>query len=136
MDNITGVIDMDGFTINKIFYCKELACIRKGQTYATSTLFDLGLQWKDLSEKDKKAARFVERYIHKIRFTSPPNQPTVPLFRLPDIVKEFFSEPDALVAYKGGHFEKDLLRRVGIPSINSNLLGVLKSNYFSRILGG
>ena len=38
MDNITGVIDMDGFTINKIFYCKELACIRKGQTYATSTL--------------------------------------------------------------------------------------------------
>ena len=118
MDNITGVIDMDGFTINKIFYCKELACIRKGQTYATSTLFDLGLQWKDLSEKDKKAARFVERYIHKIRFTSPPNQPTVPIFRLPDIVKEFFSEPDALVAYKGGHFEKDLLRRVGIPSIN------------------
>jgi hypothetical protein len=38
MDNITGVIDMDGFTINKIFYCKELACIREGQTYATYTL--------------------------------------------------------------------------------------------------
>jgi hypothetical protein len=137
MDNITGVIDMDGFTINKIFYCKELACIRKGQTYATSTLFDLGLQWKDLSEKDKKAARFVERYIHKIRFTSPPNQPTVPLFRLPDIVKEFFSEPDALVAYKGGHFEKDLLYvEWAFPPSISNLLGVLKPNYFSRILDG
>lgn len=135
MDNITGVIDMDGFTINKIFYCKELACIRKGQTYATSTLFDLGLQWKDLSEKDKKAARFVERYIHKIRFTSPPNQPTVPLFRLPDIVKEFFSEPDALVAYKGGHFEKDLLRRVGIPSINLESSGCPKAELLFKDLG-
>ena len=65
----------------------------------------------------------------------PTNQPTVPLFRLPDIVKEFFSEPDALVAYKGGHFEKDLLRRVGIPSINLESSGCPKAEVLFKDLG-
>jgi hypothetical protein len=65
----------------------------------------------------------------------PTNQPTVPLFRLPDIIKEFFSEPDALVAYKGGHFEKDLLHRVGIPSINLESSGFPKAELLFKDLG-
>jgi hypothetical protein len=136
MDNITGVIDMDGFTINKIFYCKELACIRKGQTYATSTLFDLGLQWKDLSEKDKKAARFVKRYIHKIRFTSPPNQPTVPYSVYPILLKNSSVNQMHWWRIKGVTSKRICYFEWAFPPSISNLLGILKPNYFSRILDG
>jgi hypothetical protein len=68
-----------------------------------SSKFDLGLNWKHLTEKDKKSARFLEKHIHKIRFNSPS---TVPVSNLPQIVRTYFSEPETLVAYKGGHFEK------------------------------
>ena len=143
MDNITGVIDMDGCTINKIFYCRELACIRKGQTYATSTLFDLGLQWKDLSEKDKKAARFVKRYIHKIRFTSPPNQPTnqptsqqSPYSVYPILLKHSSVNQMHWWRIKGVTSKRICYVEWAFPPSISNLLGVLKPNYFSRILDG
>ncbi len=53
MESITGIMDMDGFVLEKVFHCKELGCIKQGQTYATSTLFDLGLRWNNLSEKSK-----------------------------------------------------------------------------------
>ncbi len=99
---------MDGFTVERTFYCKELALIKEDQTYATSILFDLGLNWNQLNEKDQKTARYLEKYIHKIRFNSPS---TVPVSNLPQIVREYFSEPNTLVAYKGGHYEKDLLHQ-------------------------
>ena len=116
MDSITGVMDMDGFIVEKLFYCKELAMIKKNETYATSILSNLGLEWSQLNEKDKKSACFLEKYIHKILFNSPS---TVPVSNLPQIVRRYFSKPETLVAYKGGQFEKNLLdQQIGIPSVN------------------
>jgi hypothetical protein len=83
MDTVTGIIDMDGFTVEKRFYCKELAMIKKNDTYATSIIFDLGLNWNQLNEKDRISARYLEKYIHKIEFNSPS---TVHVFDLPKIV--------------------------------------------------
>ena len=132
MDSITAIIDMDGFTVEKRFYCKELAMIKKNDTYATSILFDLGLKWNQLNEKDKKSARYLEKHIHKIRFNSPS---TVPLSNLPEIVKNYFSEPNTLVGYKGGHFEKDLLDQLGIPFINLEHFGCPKAEQLFQKLG-
>jgi hypothetical protein len=33
MDSITGIIDVDGFTVEKRFYCKELAMIKKNECH-------------------------------------------------------------------------------------------------------
>ncbi len=124
MGTIEGIIDMDGFTIGKVFYCKELGMIRRGQTHATSVLFDLGLDWGQLSEKDKRSVLYVEKHIHKIPFASPSS---VPVSALPQIVKEHFSGLDITVAYKGGHYERDILGKLGISSINLEDLGCPKA---------
>ena len=110
-----------------------MGCIKQGQTYATSTLFDLGLRWNNLSEKSKKTVRFTQRNIHKLPFEGPVK--ATPLSRLPAIVKEFYNEPNALVAYKGGHFEKDLLAQIGIRSVNLELFGCPKAEYLFDSLG-
>ena len=47
-------MDMDGFTINRKFYCKELALIKVRDVTAKSFFFDLGLRESDLSPKDKR----------------------------------------------------------------------------------
>ncbi len=39
MESITGIMDMDGFVLEKVFHCKELGCIKQGQTYATRMVY-------------------------------------------------------------------------------------------------
>ena len=41
LNNTVGVIDMDGFTINKKFYCKELGILRVGNAAAQSYFFSI-----------------------------------------------------------------------------------------------
>ena len=47
LSDVVGIIDMDGFTIEKEFYCKDFA--------AHSYFFDIGVNWLDLSAKDRKS---------------------------------------------------------------------------------
>jgi hypothetical protein len=42
LTNIAVVIDMDGFFVNKSFFCKELGFLSVGD--ATAQFFDTGLQ--------------------------------------------------------------------------------------------
>ena len=128
MDSITGVIDMDGFTVEKTFYCKELALIKNDQTYATSILFDLGLNWNQLNEKDQKTARYLKKYIHMIRFNSPS---TVPVSNLPQIVREYFSKPNTF----GSLQRRTLRKRSTAPTGNAEQLNSPKAEQLFQKLG-
>jgi len=44
LDNAVAVMDMDGFTANKRFYCKELGILKMGDAAARSFFFYLGLR--------------------------------------------------------------------------------------------
>ena len=66
MNNIIAIIDLDGFTVNKQFLCRELGIIQVGQETGTSYRFDIGIRWADLSSKDRKACMYVSRYVHKL----------------------------------------------------------------------
>ena len=52
--DIVAIVDMDGFTINKKFFCKELGFLKVGNAAAQSFFFDIGLRWANLTTKDKK----------------------------------------------------------------------------------
>ena len=54
MDRIVGIIDMDGFVINKKFYFRELGIIEVGKEEGRSYLFDIGIRWQDLSIRSEK----------------------------------------------------------------------------------
>ena len=62
MDNIVGIMDMDGFVIERKFYCKELGIIKTGEDEAKTYLFDIGLRWTDLTTKDRKSCVSNETY--------------------------------------------------------------------------
>ena len=54
LSNIVANMDMDRFTINTKFYCKELALLKVGYVAAKSFFFDFGLRESDLSPKDRR----------------------------------------------------------------------------------
>ena len=45
LSDVVAVMDMDGFTINNKFYCKELGLLRVGDNEAQSFFFDIGVRW-------------------------------------------------------------------------------------------
>ena len=128
MDRIVGIIDMDGFTIAKKFYCKELGIINVKHNEGLSYHFNLGINWYDLSPKDQKNCAFVSEKIHKLEFEDPKG---IPLANLSCIVYNFYKSTKiddmSTIGYKGGHFERDLLRKLKIPSVNLEDFGCPKA---------
>ena len=49
LKDIVAIIDMDGYSVNKKFLCKELGFLTVGNAMAQSFFFDIGLRWGDLS---------------------------------------------------------------------------------------
>ena len=132
LSDVVGIIDMDGFTIEKEFYCKELGILKVGDMAAHSYFFDIGINWLDLSAKDRKSCAFVMKHIHKLPFGVPSGVSALPLATLEDIVVKLYQETmqneNFLIAYKGGCFEKDLLASRGIPSVNLERFGCPKAS--------
>ena len=132
MNNIVGIIDMDGFPIGKKFYCKELGVLKIGDDNARSYFFDLGINWNDLSEKHKKTCAYIIKYIHKLPFGVPEGVRAYKQSQLEEIVVKFYHEAkqseNSIIAYKGGHFEKDLLIKLSIPYVNLEIFGCPKVN--------
>ena len=70
------------------------------------------------------------KHIHKLPFGVPSGVLAYELSALQEIVTEFYREVKrnerSTMAYKGGHFEKDLLARLHIPSLNLECFGCSK----------
>ena len=76
---IVAIVDMDGFTINKKFFCKELGFLKVGNAATQSCFFDIGLPWANLTTKDKKLCNYVKKHIHKLPSGVPPGVDALPL---------------------------------------------------------
>ena len=131
LSDVVGIIDMDGFIVIGKFYCKELGLLKIGEAAARSILFDTGLRWFDLSEKDKRTCKYVMKYIHKLPFGMPRGVKSVGISALEGIVADFYQivkqNGNSVLGYKGGHYEQDLLASLGIPSINLENFGCPKA---------
>ena len=66
---------MDGFTINKKFFCIELGFLKVGNAAAQSYRY-----------KDIKLCKYVKKHIHKLPVGVPPGVDALPLKSLKDIV--------------------------------------------------
>ena len=132
MNNIVGIIDKDGFPIGKKFYCKEIGLLEIGKQEGSSFIFDLNLKWKDLSPKHQKECMFLTKHVHKLPFKSPLEVKTFQIANLELIVTKFYDRvkinKHSTLAYKGGHFERDLLTKLTIPSVNLEIFGCPKAN--------
>ena len=52
--DVVGIIDVDGFTIKKMFYSKALGIIRIGEVAAKLVFFDIGICWGELTAKTRR----------------------------------------------------------------------------------
>ena len=122
MENIVGVLDMDGFRIEKRFLCKELGILKVGEDTASSFFFNIGVKWSELSPKNQRSCNFLTKKIHKLPIGLPRGTKAYPLRALEEIVATFYQQvkgnKKSTLAYKGGDIERDLLKRIGIPSVN------------------
>ena len=120
--NVMGILDMDGFYIGGRFFCKELGMWRVGDVYAKSYFFDIGIKWDELDEKAKKQCLYVIRNVHCLPFGVPKGLEAVSLECLNEIILKFYdqygTDVECTLAYKGGHYERDLLYKLGIPGVN------------------
>jgi hypothetical protein len=62
--NIVGILDLDGFFVQKTFFCRELGIIACEDTYGTSFDFNTTLSYGKLNEKDKINTQFLQKHIH------------------------------------------------------------------------
>ena len=122
---------MDGFEVKKQFLCKELGMVRVGEGVGR-----IGVQWNNLSAKDKTTCRYIMQKIHKLLFGVPRGVKSVSIYKLESIVSSFYSEvkqsESSVLAYKGGHYERDLLGNLDIPMINLENYGCPK---VERLIG-
>ena len=111
--NIVGIIDLDGFCIQKTFFCRELGLITHGDTYGTSFHFNTPLCYQNLSAKDQIQVKYLQDCIHGLSLgdNKAMDQDMVNV-----IVQKFYDthrlNAYSMIAYKGGTFEKTLLRNL------------------------
>ena len=133
MNDIIAIIDMDGFVVNKEFYCRELGMLNVDKDTGMSWHFNTGLNWQNLSLKDQKCCAYVCRQIMKLPFN---DYRALQLNHLPEIVKCFYSElkisETSTLAYKGGHFEKELLQKLNIPAVNLEIYGCPRADHIFK----
>ena len=125
MEEITLIIDLEGFILSRGFIVRELGwCTILGEN--DSQHFYSRLRYKDLNVKDRRTVNFVYKHIHGLRFESNYREAALPQRDVEGVIRALYR--GGLVAYKGGHLEKDLLDKMGLPSINLEELGCPKAD--------
>ena len=131
---------MDVLWLEKDFIVRSsVRLLKVGDVTARSYFFDLGIQWSDLTEKDKRSCAYVIKHIHKFTFGVPEGVRAYELSALGEIVATFYCRVKrnerSIIAYKGGHFEKVLLASLAIPSVNLECFGCPKAGHLMCDLG-
>ena len=125
MDQITLIIDLEGFNLSSGFFVRELGwCTNQGEN--DSQHFYSRLRYKDLNYKDRRTVHYVYKHIHGLRFEAPFREAALPQRDVEGVICALYR--GGLIAYKGGHLEKDLLDKLGLPSINLEELGCPKAD--------
>jgi hypothetical protein len=128
-DNLCLVIDLEGFFVQKKFQVREMGYYCWNGQFGRHAFFQPG-RFEDLSLKDKKTVNFTTRKIHGLTYQPQYGERAYEQDGV-DIVflrlyNRYKTEQRTVVAYKGGHVEKDLLNKLNIPNINLETEGCPK----------
>lgn len=122
MHRICGIIDFDGFKVLGRFFVREFGYIGIDWRRGGSKRYDLSHYYDRLSSKDLRTVRYVENHIFGMPFNPMHGETVYRLRDLNDHLENFYENCRTrdcyLIAYKGGHYEKDRLDSLDIPSVN------------------
>lgn len=134
LSNVCLIIDFDGFFVNKKFYVREMGFYSLTKNVCGSYRFKLNHLVKKLTDKDWKCIRYCSKYIHGLSFRKLPGEQDIfNLNFLTALVRIEYEQSKRqnkfLVAFKGGHVEKDLLQKMGYPYVNLENFGCPKFDF-------
>ena len=128
-NSVCLVIDLEGFFVQKKFQVREMGYYSWDEHFDRHAFFQPAAL-KNLSHKDKKTVNFAKHNIHGLTY-QPRYQERAYEYDEVDIVllrlySQFKTEKRTVVAYKGGHVEKDLLNKLNIPCLDLETWGCPK----------
>lgn len=134
LDKVGLIIDMDGFKFSKKpFQCKELAFCYTYKQLIMKWHFKLDEEFQHLPPNERITASYLCHYVHGMRYQNytgdwaKSSLTTIIRVIYNNMLEETRSEKP-LIAYKGGHIEKDVLDSLKIPSINLEVFGCPKAD--------
>ena len=126
MEEITLIIDLEGFRLSSGFIFRELGwCTMQGEN--DSQHFYSRVRYRDLNVKDRRTVNYVYKHIHGLRFEAAFREAALPQRDVEAVIRALYR--GGVVAYKGGHLEKDLLDNMGLPSFNLEECGCPKAEF-------
>ena len=120
-DSLCLVIDLKGFFVQKKFQVREIGYYSWNEHFGRHAFFQPATL-KDLSYGDKKTVNFAQHKIYGLTY-QPHYQERAYEQDQADIVllrsyNQYKTAERTVVAYKGGHVEKDLLNKLNIPCLD------------------
>ena len=98
-----------------------------------SYFFDIAIGWNEMDERDVRNFLYVQKNIHTLPLDVPPSTKSFHINKLENIVSDFYQRVrrrnDSAMAYKGGHFARDLLEKLRIPFVNVESFGGPKAEH-------
>jgi hypothetical protein len=127
LKNISMIIDFEGFHTCRGFHIKECGYIELDEGIPHSFFVHLPLTFEQLNLKERRTAAFVTNRIHGLLYENHPGDwdfNEMMIFLEEKYKAQHAKNENAVVAYKGGQIELDILRKLKIPSINLECLGL------------
>ena len=128
LERICMIIDMEGFFLPK-FYARELGY----SNYlggCGSKYYQMPMNYTELLPSPQKQTAFVTRRIHGMPFFSTHFENAQPQEKLAqdivDLYQLYMTAEKPVIAYKGGHIERDLLNELEVPSVDLEVFGCPK----------
>jgi len=122
LGEVTAIFDMDGYTVDGVFKCKELGWKYLNHPTAYSFFFHHG-NLHNLSAKDRFSANYIYQNVFDIGYGEywPGMLKGCEVERMVDRL-----HGQGRVAFKGGHYERDMLTELRIPFLNLEDVGCPK----------
>jgi len=122
LDQICMILDLDGYQVNhQPFIVREMG-IYSLPYGSFSWPLENRLPYLSLEKRDRQRVNYVYHHVHGLRFESTKQENSLPQHMVKPMIEAAFhrskSQDQYVVAYKGGHVEKDLLNELHIPSVN------------------
>lgn len=145
LNKVCLVIDLEGFHVSasrgnpKQFLVRELGwCAWPGHAHDVGSYRYFNLrEFRTLLLKDQKTCRYVSKHIHGLPYRPTPEEQARPPWQLREDLRNLYNlhrTPERpSVAYKGGHVEKNLLDKMGIPCVDLEVWGCPKFENLNRL---
>ena len=136
-NSVCLVTDLEGFFVQKKFQLHEMGYYSWDEHFDHHAFFQPAAL-KNLSHKNKKTVNFAKHNIHRLAYQPgyqerayEHDEVDIVLLRLYSLLK---MEKRTVVAYKGGHVEKDLLNKLNIPCLDLETWGCPKYEQLKQMI--